>query len=142
MLSRKDVERFWASVDRSGGDDSCWEWQRGKTSAGYGEFGANRTTLYTHRVAFELSTGAPAPHYVCHTCDNPPCCNPAHLFAGTCQDYVNDKVRKGRQLRGEQAVSAVLTELDVLAMRVDYVTNRTSYSVLAERFGVDKETIG
>lgn len=87
---------FWAQVRR---DEACWEWQAARNSGGYGwfRFGPSRTSTGAHRVAYELVNGPiPAGLGVLHRCDNPPCCNPAHLFLGTNQDNVTDKVNKGR----------------------------------------------
>jgi len=97
-------ERFWAKVDRRGLDE-CWEWQGSRT--GRGRYGNVKVDSYTnapsHRVAWELTNGpVPEELCVCHRCDNPPCCNPAHLFLGTHQDNMIDKVAKGRQSRGEE----------------------------------------
>lgn len=94
---------FWAYVDR-GGPDVCWVWKGSKLPSGYGRVSWQGKTTYAHRVAHLLAHGAiPAGMCVCHHCDNPPCCNPSHLWLGTQQDNMADRDRKGRTARGSQA---------------------------------------
>lgn len=70
---------------------------------------------------------------VCHSCDNPSCCNPEHLFLGTALDNKTDCVSKGRHVKGRSVYwKAKLTEADVIAIRAD---RGTSYDV-AEQYGV------
>lgn len=86
--------RFWAKVDR--GDD-CWEWTGIKDPNGYGRCGMFGETL-AHRVAWKLTREAiPGGLFVLHRCDNPPCCNPDHLFLGTQADNIADMDHKGRR---------------------------------------------
>jgi hypothetical protein len=77
---------------------------------------------------------------VCHTCDNPPCCNPKHLFLGTFQDNIDDRERKGRNhppcLRGEKHGQHKLTELDVIEIRNRYSQGNESYRSLSGSFGI------
>jgi hypothetical protein len=89
------AEWFWRSVDKSGGPDACWPWTGYRMASGYGR---NRHG-YTHRYALQLALGRPLGPGMeaCHTCDNPPCCNPAHLFEGTRLDNERDKTAKGRR---------------------------------------------
>ena len=97
------MERFWNKIDRREPNE-CWPWIGG-ISRGYGhwsfwESGKCRSTT-SHRKAWELANGPiPAGLFVLHRCDNPPCCNPAHLWLGTHADNMADKVAKGRQWRG------------------------------------------
>jgi hypothetical protein len=95
---------FWAQVDRSAGPGGCWPWLRRKQKGGYGQlhtalFGRPRTQL-THVVAFFLHFGWQPCRanglVVRHTCDNPPCCNPAHLVSGTQKQNVRDAIERGR----------------------------------------------
>ena len=96
---------FWESVDQSGGPDACWPWKR-KRTAGYGRIIRRGITVSAHRVAYELVNGRISPDlFVCHRCDNPPCCNPAHLFAGSHDANMADRHQKGRYL---SAVSRVI----------------------------------
>lgn len=75
----------------------CREWPGRKGRNGYGLLTLRGGTLYAHRVVWELVNGPiPEGMEVCHTCDNPPCCNPAHLFLGTHQDNMLDMAQKGR----------------------------------------------
>lgn len=93
------ADRFWANV-RIAGPDECWEWGRGRIPKGYGMFyigGKPYARRSSHRMAWELTHGEiPEGMFVCHRCDNPPCCNPAHLFLGTPQENVLDRLSKGR----------------------------------------------
>jgi len=97
-------ERFHSGVDRSSGPDVCWPWMRAVNRQGYGEISVgsrtdgSRTLLRAHVLAYRLAFGDPPPDKPCilHSCDNPPCCNPRHLWAGTKADNIRDSVRKGR----------------------------------------------
>jgi hypothetical protein len=97
-----DIRRFWERVDTSAGPDACWPWALGRNTMGYGRFylTGGRARLAS-RVAFVIANGRePKPGYVsCHTCDNPPCCNPAHLYEGTFADNRRDAVLRMRGLR-------------------------------------------
>jgi hypothetical protein len=105
MAAREDsyeVERFWDKVDRSGGPDACWPWTAFRYASGYGQFGvAGVAPIRANRYAWMAVHGRiPDGLWVLHHCDNPPCCNPAHLFLGTAQDNVDDMVAKGRHRWG------------------------------------------
>jgi hypothetical protein len=99
--------RFWAKVAISE-PDQCWEWRVRRNPQGYGSFNLNGKTQRAHRLAYALAYGPiPDGQLVCHHCDNPPCCNPAHLFAGTHADNMRDKTLKGRNIRPVRDESAV-----------------------------------
>ena len=86
------LTRFWNKVDKSG---ACWEWTASKDKDGYGLFHFNRKQVRAHRFAFGLDN-IPKGMAVCHTCDNPGCVNPDHLFLGTNLDNTQDMISKGR----------------------------------------------
>jgi len=86
---------FWERVDMSGGPDACWPWTGARHPSGYGGVSWRGGRVNAHRVAYELAYGNPGKGFVCHHCDNPPCCNPAHLFLGTAQDNYRDSIAKG-----------------------------------------------
>lgn len=91
------AERFWRRVDRRGPDE-CWPWLGAHNSWGYGQIRIGARTRPAQVVACELTSGQPFPEGMdgCHTCDNPPCCNPAHVFPGTARDNMQDAAHKGR----------------------------------------------
>lgn len=76
----------------------CWEWTRSTNNVGYGMFRYRKGLMRTaHRVSYEMHKGPiPDGMIVCHTCDNPKCVNPDHLWLGTRRDNYNDMVAKGR----------------------------------------------
>lgn len=92
------LQRLWSQI-AVGDPGACWEWVGGsKQNGGYGSLRHDGKLHRAHRLVLELSSGQPLPKgfFACHHCDNPPCCNPLHLFVGTPKDNSDDKIRKGR----------------------------------------------
>jgi len=143
--TRIDPEkRFWQKVDIRGEAD-CWPWTGSRTRAGYGNMGIGRSNVYAHRFSWELHTGLliPAGMFVCHSCDNPPCVNPAHLFLGTNADNNRDMREKGRAsggARGERQHRAILTDDAVRDIRARIAAGEQNASI-ARAYGVDRSTI-
>lgn len=96
-VGEKRAQRFWSYVQIRG-ETECWPWSGAKTSDGYGSFKITSYRCATaSRVAMILSSGdEPAGLQVLHRCDNPACCNPAHLRFGTVAENMRDKVLRGR----------------------------------------------
>jgi hypothetical protein len=149
----KYERNLWDRIDTSGGPDACWEWQ-GTRMLGYGIKMSSGKNMRVHRLVYALYNGPIPPGLiVLHLCDNPPCCNPAHLSCGTHRDNLLDAYSKGRakgfaagvQRRGSQNSSAKLTEeqvLEILALRHrPYGTGRKIGRELAQRFHVSPSTI-
>lgn len=90
------TQRFWSHVHMPSADE-CWPWSLSRGNHGYGQVSYQRTMHLTHRIAYEMTHG-PIPDglWVLHSCDNPPCCNPKHMFLGTHTDNMRDMTAKGR----------------------------------------------
>lgn len=93
-----DERDFWSRVNKGSLEGDCWLWMGGHTQTGYGIVSASPNTWrIAHRLAWELTFGEiPKGLFVCHKCDNPPCVRPDHLFLGTANDNMQDKIVKGR----------------------------------------------
>ncbi len=91
------AKRFWACVAVAEPDD-CWPWKGYRSKKGYGRVKAGFSLVHAHRLAYFHATGQmpSSDRMVCHRCDNPPCCNPKHLFLGTAATNNRDKMLKGR----------------------------------------------
>lgn len=111
-----DLYNFWSKV-KKGNPDECWNWTACKNDQGYGKFGYKGKTYKAHRIVFFLFNGKFPNNFCCHSCDNPSCCNPNHLFDGTRKENQEDMSRKGRSPRGEKQGRSKLTEKEVLQIR-------------------------
>jgi hypothetical protein len=132
---------------------------------GYGQLSHRNKRVLAHRVAFGIAQGVISPGLdVCHRCDNPPCCNPAHLFFGTRSDNMTDCANKGRNgahsrpdrlprgdrhgrytrpertARGEQVGTSKLSESQVREIRRERAAG-ASLRVIAERYRVSKRCV-
>lgn len=136
--------RFWYFVT-PGEPDKCWEWAGPKNKKGYGTInagGRGGKTLLAHRVSFAVhNKPLCSDELVCHKCDNPPCINPAHLFAGTHSDNLKDMYKKGRGnrswVKGNAHGKSKLTEDQALNIICDI---RSQY-VIAKIYGVSQPQI-
>ena len=131
-------ERFEAKV-RHNPITGCHEWTAHCIYSGYGTFRFNGKMQLSHRVAWQLYIGtipADGGYYgtmcVCHSCDNPKCVNPAHLFLGTQAENIADMKDKGRAAKGEAHHSSKLSNELVLEIRAADGSQRH----LARKYGI------
>lgn len=143
---RPIAERFWEKVDVRGPND-CWEWKAAKGPSGHGQFriGSKRDgtqrSIPAARVAYELTYGPMKEGLeACHKCDNPPCCNPAHIFAGTHQDNMDDMVAKGRNAKGEKYPQTKLKADDVRQIR-QLCADGMSQESVGKQFGISQASV-
>ena len=130
------TERLAAHSARDG--SGCVVWTGAKNSKGYGQLNISGQRKYAHRLAYEAAHGPiPEGAFVMHACDTPACINPEHLSAGTPAENMADKVRKGRQQRGQAVRNSVLTPAQVEAIRRDGRIQRD----IALEFGVSRATV-
>lgn len=149
MIGRaKWLQRFWDRASPS--PNGCWEWKGARLPSGYGRLGGGTRAVTppqrAHRVAFMLHWGVTLPSWlmVLHECDNPPCCNPDHLFLGTHADNVADMVSKGRQGThdhyGEKNPKAKLTREQVEEVKRRLAAGETQVAV-ARSLGISRGNI-
>ena len=142
MLHEYYIEIFREHCNASY-EDECWNWSGSKDSSGYGKLGTGKNILSAHRVAYTLYKGAiPAGLHVLHTCNNPACVNPAHLYAGTQKQNKQDSVRQNRhhKPKGSLNGSALLNEAAVLKIK-ELLANKVAVPLIAKQFAVCCGTI-
>lgn len=137
--------RFWRKVRQAPGN-ACWLWTGALDHRGYGDYRKHTPERKAHRLAWHVVNGPiPAGLFVLHTCDNPPCVRPDHLFLGTHVDNMRDSAAKGRNasqrypgLRaGARAGNAKLTQANVQEIR----SSTSSHTDLAHQFGICAEHV-
>lgn len=139
------IERFWHYL-KIGSEAECWEWQGPLISqkCPYGALAVRgHRRVLAHRLSWEIHNG-PIPEglFICHTCDNPRCCNPKHLYAGTSQDNMRDKAQRGKGYnQGEAQWRAKLTNEQVLTIRKRRAAGGCTLQSLADEYGVNKGAI-
>lgn len=133
-------ERFFAWVDQRAPDE-CWEWKGPRAFDGlaYGRFSYSDHKAQAHRFAWVFANGPiPKGAHVLHSCDNPPCCNPAHLRIGTRAENMAEMAAKDRSAHGVKNGSHKLVPDQVRAIRADCRAQR----VIAADYGVTQNVVG
>lgn len=106
--SKTPKEYLDQRLDKSG---ECWIWTRGVDKNGYGQCQSTRCAMKVgvtraHQLAWVAENGKiPEGKIICHHCDNPSCCNPDHLYAGTWKSNVRDCVSRGRYRNGSKRLT-------------------------------------
>lgn len=149
-LRRKEAEdpldKWVIQVDKTPGqgpNGDCWIWTGSLNPTNYGVFcWPLKNHMGAHIASYILHTGDSNTKgfHICHSCDNPPCVNPAHLFKGTAQDNVIDAYSKKRRDCGEKANNAKLTNTQAVEIRLKRASGISAVS-LAKEYGVAKATI-
>lgn len=121
--------------------DECWNWDHA-TNDVYGVATLDGKQQSAHRISWQIFYGEiPKDKIICHECDNQLCFNPYHLFIGTHEDNIMDKVNKRRQAKGESIHMSKLTYENVKEIRRLYSTRKYKQYELAEMFGVNPSNI-
>lgn len=130
-VTRSDTFRCYMPGDAP--VDECWEWSGCRDSQEYGVLTHGGRTHRAHRVAYELLVGTiPDGLIICHHCDNPPCCNPNHLYAGTNSENSNDMVSRGRARQGPREKKTECVNGHLLEGN-QYASNRTCKTCVRDR---------
>ena len=139
----KTIEERFSNKYQIDNITNCWNWIGAKFPNGRGELGYKNEEgvwkyKYAYRVSYELYKGEiPENMSVCHTCDNPSCVNPDHLWLGTTKDNARDMVNKGRSTSGETNPMSKLKREDVIKIRQDNRIHRQ----IAQDWKVSRELI-
>lgn len=131
--------RFWRKVLKS--DSGCWCWTGSKTKKGYGKIrlasDQKSPMVLASRVSWVIHNKQDAGQLlVCHTCDNPSCVNPKHLFLGAYTDNNLDMKNKNRHSKGEFHASAKISEADAKNILLRYASGEISMSRLGRKYGI------
>lgn len=154
-MTRPNTETdVWSKIDRRSADE-CWPCTLRPNTSGYRQMSIRGKMVLAHRIVFMLVHGRWPHPECCHTCDNPACCNPRHLYEGTREQNMRDMVVRGRSnpgpglaksrlvsRAGERNPNCKLTDQDVRDIRANYALCRVTQKELAARYGVADSYIG
>lgn len=137
------LERFEASYTKA--ENDCWIWNKATDKDGYGLFKMDGKSVRATRYSYQLYKGLLRDGYfACHTCDNPSCVNPNHLFLGTAKDNAADMVKKGRSLFGNRNPSrlhtAKITLKQVDEIR-DLCAKGLSQAEIGKAYGISQQQV-
>lgn len=142
VRSRRDYVSFFQEKIKNNickTDTGCWVWI-GNNSPSFGKYGRLKISgraIAVHILSYKLFVSPiPSGMLVCHKCDNPPCCNPDHLFLGSNKDNISDMVAKNRQAKGERIATSKLNAEQVLEIRRLWLTGELNQQQIGARFGV------
>ena len=137
----KNLNKFFEKVKKT---ETCWLWTGATSESGYGAFGYRGKWMRANRVSFLIHKGEiPEEMLVCHSCDNPQCVNPDHLFLGTPTDNMNDMIKKGRskfQPKGEKNTACKLTDKQVLEIK-EMRKNKIAAKEIAKKFNISADYV-
>jgi len=147
VLNERNISNFWNKVAITANDDKCWNWTASNVR-GYGRMGlrikGKSHSLNATRVSYAINNSVdPIGKCVLHTCDNPSCCNPKHLFLGTSKDNTDDMMRKKRCVnpKGSHHGKSKLNELKVKDIKDKYKTGDYTMTMLSIIYKVNQSVI-
>lgn len=147
MITKTVEERFWSKVFKAG-DDECWIWQGSVSNFGYGKITINGKSIRVTRLSYQLANSdnpLGPKDKVCHSCDNPSCVNPRHLWKGTHTDNMHDMFNKGRGkriIKGKLVTQYIFTPNQIEQIRIIYASGEKNQTELARIYGCSQSTIG
>lgn len=135
----EDAARFWSWVS-IGFSGECWWWNGAMDERGVGQFWIQNRVIRAPQLAWSLANGQPFPSELkaCHHCDNPPCCNPAHIWPDTHQANMDDMHEKGRHPHGVTHGGAKITEQDVRDIRAACAAGIQTQEEIGAPYGLSK----
>lgn len=137
--SESDQLRFESKIDKTG---DCHLWLAATWSKGYGQFTLNGKNHRAHRVSYQNYNGDVGDKQVLHSCDNPRCVNPEHLYLGTNQENRTESYDKGRGNTGSKNGNAVLDEQKVSEIRRLWRTGDYTKAELSRKFKISPSVMG
>jgi len=141
-LTTEELCRFWKNVDQRGVDE-CWPWVGGaRSNGGYGHIKLRGHIFVASRVAYLLYHLQDPAMIVCHKCDNPPCCNGAHLYDGTHSQNSRERDSKGRRRPVCGTASNLAKINDEIAYQIQLeIAAKYPDAEIAEKYAVSPATI-